>query len=410
MLASYGGDRERLKDKGRAQTKPNGEGTKARLCRHFQDEGLCPFGQKCIFAHGESDKQDQFFFKPPVDSSVVDSCPATQNPKTRPEAYKTTLCRNWQDTQSCAFGDKCAFAHGSHELRVKVPVPSDDPIDTSPNPMVEQLLMLLDIAEGRVRESEMQTQRLHTALCVTERDLEARCAQAVESNFRQAQQREEALRAALQQQDAQLAAHKLAYRDLEKQVADLKMQLHWLQQSGTVDEKKHASAKGAWLTHNAEEVLEWIEGVLGGPNPTHTGGEAFDRLRVELKEALGMLEAVEQEQKKVDTKAAGLFSAALILRDRLKRAMPQDGGDNATSSSSFAMFKSEPVEEARVTLPEVTPPSLLTPLAHVKSDPDSDRRYDSPSTSSEPSLLPFKRQRSPTPALRSSKEMRRTHR
>ncbi|OMJ91140.1 hypothetical protein SteCoe_6404 [Stentor coeruleus] len=32
--------------------------------------------------------------------------------------YKTEICRNW--TQGlCEFGDKCTFAHGYHELRIK---------------------------------------------------------------------------------------------------------------------------------------------------------------------------------------------------------------------------------------------------------------------------------------------------
>lgn len=31
--------------------------------------------------------------------------------------YKTTMCRHWEQTQTCALGDACAFAHGGDEKR-----------------------------------------------------------------------------------------------------------------------------------------------------------------------------------------------------------------------------------------------------------------------------------------------------
>eukprot|EP00357_Protocruzia_adherens_P013680 CAMPEP_0115012094 /NCGR_PEP_ID=MMETSP0216-20121206/24495_1 /TAXON_ID=223996 /ORGANISM="Protocruzia adherens, Strain Boccale" /LENGTH=235 /DNA_ID=CAMNT_0002381011 /DNA_START=178 /DNA_END=885 /DNA_ORIENTATION=+ len=36
--------------------------------------------------------------------------------------YKTLLCRNWWNGR-CRYGDKCAFAHGTHELRVAIKNP-----------------------------------------------------------------------------------------------------------------------------------------------------------------------------------------------------------------------------------------------------------------------------------------------
>ena len=33
--------------------------------------------------------------------------------------YKTEICRNWTETQSCHYGNKCNFAHGYHELMDK---------------------------------------------------------------------------------------------------------------------------------------------------------------------------------------------------------------------------------------------------------------------------------------------------
>jgi len=34
--------------------------------------------------------------------------------------YKTEMCKNWELRGTCKFGDKCCFAHGRHELKVKV--------------------------------------------------------------------------------------------------------------------------------------------------------------------------------------------------------------------------------------------------------------------------------------------------
>jgi len=32
---------------------------------------------------------------------------------------KTEMCKNWDTTGSCKFGDRCSFAHGPHELKGK---------------------------------------------------------------------------------------------------------------------------------------------------------------------------------------------------------------------------------------------------------------------------------------------------
>lgn len=38
-------------------------------------------------------------------------------PQPRVQKYKTELCRNWELTASCTYGDRCQYAHGAHELR-----------------------------------------------------------------------------------------------------------------------------------------------------------------------------------------------------------------------------------------------------------------------------------------------------
>jgi hypothetical protein len=37
---------------------------------------------------------------------------------------KTELCKSWMKTQTCTYGDACAFAHGESELQKKKHVPS----------------------------------------------------------------------------------------------------------------------------------------------------------------------------------------------------------------------------------------------------------------------------------------------
>jgi hypothetical protein len=45
------------------------------------------------------------------------SSTATLTPATKTELYKTELCRSWSQTNTCPYGTKCQFAHGSDELR-----------------------------------------------------------------------------------------------------------------------------------------------------------------------------------------------------------------------------------------------------------------------------------------------------
>jgi len=39
--------------------------------------------------------------------------------------YKTELCRNWELTNNCKFGNKCAYAHGTQDLKEKIFLPSN---------------------------------------------------------------------------------------------------------------------------------------------------------------------------------------------------------------------------------------------------------------------------------------------
>lgn len=49
---------------------------------------------------------------------LTDLSPDARKEEDLSAKYKTELCRNWE-VGHCEYGDHCAFAHGSHELREK---------------------------------------------------------------------------------------------------------------------------------------------------------------------------------------------------------------------------------------------------------------------------------------------------
>uniref|UniRef100_A0A8C5YBZ8 mRNA decay activator protein ZFP36 n=1 Tax=Microcebus murinus TaxID=30608 RepID=A0A8C5YBZ8_MICMU len=72
---------------------------KTELCRPFEESGMCKYGEKCQFAHGFHELR-----------SV-----------TRHRKYKTELCRTFHTIGFCPYGPRCHFIHNTHEWR---PAPS----------------------------------------------------------------------------------------------------------------------------------------------------------------------------------------------------------------------------------------------------------------------------------------------
>eukprot|EP01108_Squamamoeba_japonica_P004294 TRINITY_DN3410_c0_g1_i4.p1 TRINITY_DN3410_c0_g1~~TRINITY_DN3410_c0_g1_i4.p1 ORF type:complete len:368 (-),score=114.14 TRINITY_DN3410_c0_g1_i4:29-1090(-) len=46
-----------------------------------------------------------------------DGSASSSGSSSQSDRYKTELCRSWEETKSCRYGQKCQFAHGSYELR-----------------------------------------------------------------------------------------------------------------------------------------------------------------------------------------------------------------------------------------------------------------------------------------------------
>lgn len=62
---------------------------KTELCRQFSESGSCRYGDRCQFAHGVMELRD-----------------VERHPK-----YKTNLCRTFHSTGFCPYGARCHFIH-----------------------------------------------------------------------------------------------------------------------------------------------------------------------------------------------------------------------------------------------------------------------------------------------------------
>lgn len=62
---------------------------KTELCRSWMEKGICRYGHKCQFAHGEHELRN-----------------LNRHPK-----YKTEACRTFTATGNCPYGNRCRFIH-----------------------------------------------------------------------------------------------------------------------------------------------------------------------------------------------------------------------------------------------------------------------------------------------------------
>lgn len=98
------------------QNNVNSSRYKTELCRPFEESGHCKYGDKCQFAHGAHELRS-----------------LSRHPK-----YKTELCRTFHTTGYCPYGPRCHFVHGDVEGRAKLnkqpqPMqPTQVPVRTKP--------------------------------------------------------------------------------------------------------------------------------------------------------------------------------------------------------------------------------------------------------------------------------------
>lgn len=75
------------------QNQGNSSRYKTELCRPYEESGACKYGDKCQFAHGAHELRN-----------------LARHPK-----YKTELCRTYHTTGFCPYGPRCHFIHNEQE-------------------------------------------------------------------------------------------------------------------------------------------------------------------------------------------------------------------------------------------------------------------------------------------------------
>ena len=74
------------------------------LCKNWEAEGACQWGEQCKWAHGKEDLQTASYLAGGGQAMHVHS------------QHKTVLCSKWTEG-ACQYGARCMFAHGQAELR-----------------------------------------------------------------------------------------------------------------------------------------------------------------------------------------------------------------------------------------------------------------------------------------------------
>lgn len=106
---------------------PNSSRYKTELCRPFEENGTCKYGDKCQFAHGVGELRT-----------------LSRHPK-----YKTELCRTFHTTGFCPYGPRCHFIHNSEDSKKCLlttlqsnrsrPHSTSPPMLSSPPPTIKDL-------------------------------------------------------------------------------------------------------------------------------------------------------------------------------------------------------------------------------------------------------------------------------
>ena len=86
---------------------------KTSLCKKFSTTQVCPYGDKCQFAHGA---QELRLYSGQNIAQNMLNINKSQNSLLN---YKIVKCKNWDKDGTCKYGAHCTFAHGDYELRNK---------------------------------------------------------------------------------------------------------------------------------------------------------------------------------------------------------------------------------------------------------------------------------------------------
>ena len=115
---------------------------KTELCRPFEENGTCKYGDKCQFAHGYWELRN-----------------LTRHPK-----YKTELCRTFHKVGFCPYGPRCHFVHNFEEarangLKLSSPGAQTPTLGTMASPPTDVGALLLEQLNPRLNPALSQLHR-----------------------------------------------------------------------------------------------------------------------------------------------------------------------------------------------------------------------------------------------------------
>ena len=88
------GKAEKAKCKKRAKQNDFVSNFKTEICKYWEDHGVCQFGDKCAFAHGDKELRQR--------TKVLSS-------------FKAKKCLHFHTEMYCPYGRRCQFLHAMHE-------------------------------------------------------------------------------------------------------------------------------------------------------------------------------------------------------------------------------------------------------------------------------------------------------
>ncbi|XP_077469627.1 mRNA decay activator protein ZFP36L2 isoform X2 [Stigmatopora argus] len=142
--SSESGDRSVLQQKAGSQI--NSTRYKTELCRPFEENGSCKYGEKCQFAHGYHELRS-----------------LSRHPK-----YKTEPCRTFHTIGFCPYGPRCHFIHNADERR---PAPASNAnVQAGEGPRGYGQRDILLPPQQHQHHQQHQHQNQHQQLCYTQRD------------------------------------------------------------------------------------------------------------------------------------------------------------------------------------------------------------------------------------------------
>jgi len=165
---------EELEAQQRKRGSTNSSRYKTELCRPFEENGTCKYGDKCQFAHGYHELRG-----------------LNRHPK-----YKTEFCRTYHTIGFCPYGPRCHFIHNDEEKRLAQSSngrpcsmssmessPSSPNIDIAPSPFGYNLTPPTSPGNGGdVFLFDEPSQLHHTPLAVCAQNLSLNSMQTIPEN------------------------------------------------------------------------------------------------------------------------------------------------------------------------------------------------------------------------------------